>query len=183
MFKPQEVFDYITELLGNLKNLMEISISLKIHHSVKGGKSMNGGVNQILAVDDNPSNLTLINGILSDTYKVYPVDSGAMALKFLSKRRPDLILLDVEMPVMSGTDLLRSLKSNPDLSGIPVIFLTGTIDLESEASAYTLGAADYIHKPINGVILRHKVKLHLELKTLRESSEAAFNEGKLIPME
>lgn len=129
---------------------------------------MNGDVKQILAVDDNPSNLTLINGILSNTYKVYPVDSGAMALRFLSKRRPDLILMDVEMPVMSGTDLLRTIKSNPDLSGIPVIFLTGTIDSESEAAAYTLGAADYVHKPVNGVVLLHKVKLHLELEELRE---------------
>lgn len=124
---------------------------------------------KILAVDDNTANLTLLNGILSGLYKVYPVDSGATALKFLEKQRPDLILLDIEMPEMSGTDLFRIIKEDSKLADIPIIFLTAHNDSKGEAEAFRLGASDYIHKPINDVILLARVKMHLELASYRNA--------------
>lgn len=128
---------------------------------------MNSEEKKILVVDDNTTNLTMIKGILSSLYKVYPVNSGATALKFLEKQIPDLILLDMEMPEMSGTEVLGVIKKNPVLSGIPVIFLTGNSDIKSEAEAFELGVSDYMRKPVNDIIMLHRVKMQLELAMLR----------------
>lgn len=126
---------------------------------------------KILVVDDNAANLTMIKGILSSLYKVYPVNSGATALKFLEKQTPNLILLDMEMPEMSGIEVLHTIKSNPVLSCIPVIFITGNSDPKSEAEAFGLGVADYMRKPVNEVIMRHRVKMQLELASLRKLAD------------
>lgn len=131
---------------------------------------MTEALRKILVVDDNVANLTVLNGILSGLYKVYPVDSGAIALKFLEKQRPDLILLDVEMPEMSGPELFHILHADTNLSSIPVIFLTGNTDIESEAEAFKLGAADFMRKPVNDVIVLSRVRTQLELQDYRSSS-------------
>jgi len=123
---------------------------------------------KILIVDDNSAHLSLINSVLSNYYKVYPVDSGATALKFLDKQMPDLILLDVEMPKMSGPELLQIIKADARLSDVPVIFLTSNNDMETEISVFKLGAADYIRKPVNDVIVLARVKAQLELAAYRK---------------
>lgn len=128
---------------------------------------MNDLKKKILAVDDDAANLALIQGILSSLYKVYPIDSGEDALEFLEMQHPDLILLDVEMPVMSGTELFGRIRENPKLSDIPVIYLTGNIDSKSEAEAFQRGAADFIRKPINDIVLLARVKMNLEYDLLR----------------
>lgn len=122
---------------------------------------------KILVVDDNSAHLALINGILSKLYKVYPVDSGATALKFLKKHVPDLILLDVDMPEMSGPELLGIIKEDSRLTEVPVIFLTSHTDIDTEISVFKLGASDYIHKPVNDVLVLARVKTHLELAAYR----------------
>lgn len=122
---------------------------------------------KILVVDDNPTNLATIKGILDGIYKVYAVDSGEMALKFLAKQRPNLVLLDIEMPGMNGIELLCLMKADPKLADIPVIFLTLKNDIDVEANAFRLGAADYIRKPVNEIIVLQRVKMHLELETYR----------------
>lgn len=125
---------------------------------------------KILVVDDNHANLTLINGILSEHgFKVYPVDSGQTALRFLAKQRPDLILLDMEMPDMSGEEVFTAITSNPEHIGIPVIFLTGNSDFESEVKAFRIGASDYIRKPVYDVILLARVRMQLELSEYRKN--------------
>lgn len=129
---------------------------------------MDNEIKKILVVDDNTANLTMINGILSSLYKAYPVSSGATALKLLEKQTPDLILLDMEMPEMSGIEVLHVIKSDPRLSRIPVIFLTGNSDPKSEAEAIGLGVADYMRKPVNDVIMLYRVKMQLELASLRK---------------
>lgn len=134
---------------------------------------MSDTLKKILVVDDNPANLMLVNGILSTLYKVYPVNSGNTALKFLKKERPDLILLDLEMPEMSGDDLMRIIKSDTELSDIPIIFLTAHNSIEIEAAAFKAGAADYIRKPINDVVMLARVKMHLELEAYRNSDRKA----------
>lgn len=121
----------------------------------------------ILVVDDNPANLSMIKGILNGIYKVYAVSSGEMALKFLEKQRPNLILLDIEMPVMNGIELLCILKADQRYFDIPVIFLTIQNDIDVEANAFRLGAVDYIRKPVNDIIVLSRVKMHLELQAYR----------------
>lgn len=133
---------------------------------------MSGEEKKILVVDDVAVNLNMIKGILGNIYKVYPVNSGATALRFLEKQIPDLILLDMEMPEMSGVELLRILKADPGLSDIPVIFLTGNSDPNSEAESIGLGVADYMRKPVNDVIMLHRVAMQLELASLRKLAES-----------
>ena len=118
----------------------------------------------ILAVDDTPSNIDLVRGVLSETYLVQAATSGKMALKIVEKKIPDLILLDVMMPEMDGYDVCNALKSNEKTKDIPVIFLTAKAQVEDETKGLALGAVDYITKPISPPILKERVKNHLILK-------------------
>jgi sigma-B regulation protein RsbU (phosphoserine phosphatase) len=118
----------------------------------------------VLAVDDTPENLDVVRGILVPDYKVKAVTNGVAALKLAEKQPPDIILLDIMMPEMDGYEVCRRLKSNPVTAGIPVIFLTAKDQTSDEAEGFALGAADYIHKPVNPPILLARVKTHVELK-------------------
>jgi sigma-B regulation protein RsbU (phosphoserine phosphatase) len=118
----------------------------------------------VLAVDDTPENLDVVKGILVPEYKVKVVTSGAVALKIVEKQPPDIILLDIMMPEMDGYEVCRRLKANPATAEIPVIFLTAKDQTADEAEGFALGAADYIHKPVNPPILKARVKTHVALK-------------------
>ena len=119
----------------------------------------------ILVVDDTPDNLTLIAELLSDSYKVRAANSGEKALKFLQgEHQPDLILLDIMMPGLSGYDVIREIKANPATRRIPVIFLTAMSAAEDEKKGLEMGAADYITKPISPPIVLARVKTQLENK-------------------
>jgi PleD family two-component response regulator len=130
----------------------------------------------VLAVDDTPENLDVVRGILVPEYKVKAVTNGAAALKIAERQPPDIILLDIMMPEMDGYEVCRRLKSNPATEAIPVIFLTAKDQTADEAEGFALGAADYIHKPVNPPILQARVKTHVALKKsiddLHELSEA-----------
>jgi putative two-component system response regulator len=119
----------------------------------------------ILLVDDTPENLTLMSGLLKNLYKVKVANSGEKAIKMvMADAKPDLILLDIMMPGMSGYDVIRALKKSPDTSAIPVIFLTAMGSGEDEMAGLALGAADYITKPISPPIVMARVKTQLENK-------------------
>ena len=118
----------------------------------------------VLAVDDTPENLDVVKGILVPAYKVKAVTSGEMALKLAAKQPPDIILLDIMMPEMDGYEVCRRLKADPATAGIPVIFLTAKDQTADEAEGFALGAADYIHKPVNPPILQARVDTHVALK-------------------
>jgi serine phosphatase RsbU (regulator of sigma subunit)/CheY-like chemotaxis protein len=118
----------------------------------------------VLAIDDTPENLDVVKGILVPDYKVKAVTNGAAALKLVAKQPPDIILLDIMMPDMDGYEVCRRLKSNPATAAIPVIFLTAKDQTADEAEGFALGAADYIHKPVNPPILQARVKTHVALK-------------------
>jgi sigma-B regulation protein RsbU (phosphoserine phosphatase) len=118
----------------------------------------------VLAVDDTPENLDVVRGLLVPTYKVKVAINGATALKIAEKQPPDIILLDIMMPDMDGYEVCRRLKSNPATAAIPVIFLTAKDQTADEAEGFALGAADYIHKPVNPPILQARVKTHIALK-------------------
>lgn len=119
----------------------------------------------ILLVDDAPENLELIGELLSGKYKVRVAASGERALRILGGNTlPDLILLDVMMPNLSGWDVCRLIKADARLKDIPVIFLTAKSEVADEQVGLELGAVDYITKPINPVVLMARVDTHLKLK-------------------
>lgn len=119
----------------------------------------------ILVVDDTPDNLTLVSNLLKKDYRVRVAISGEKALKIaFSETPPDLILLDVMMPVMDGYEVCQQLRSNPLTAHIPVIFLTAKSEVEDERKGLSLGASDYITKPISPPILEARVKTHLVAK-------------------
>jgi serine phosphatase RsbU (regulator of sigma subunit) len=124
---------------------------------------------RILAIDDTPANLKVLSAALSLEFQVQIATSGAVGLAAAAKAPPDLILLDVMMPVMDGFEVCRRLKADPALQHIPVIFLTAMSAGSSECAGLTLGAADYIAKPINVEIARLRIGNLLEREGLRRA--------------
>ena len=123
----------------------------------------------ILIVDDNPENLTLLGELLRERYKVRAANSGRRALQLATQAPlPDLILLDVMMPQMSGYEVLEHLRSAPETRDIPVIFTTAMSATEDEQHGLVLGAVDYITKPLRPAIVLARVHTHLELKQARD---------------
>lgn len=119
----------------------------------------------ILIVDDVPDNLSILSELLKDTYKIKAVNSGEKAIKAAKAyNKPDLILLDILMPGLSGYDVIKELKADSQTQNIPVIFLTAMAGEEDEKYGLELGAADYIIKPISAPIVLARVKTHLENK-------------------
>ena len=122
----------------------------------------------ILAVDDEASNLQLLRQILQDHYRLLFAKDGARALELARQERPDLVLLDVMMPGMSGYEVCASLKANPDTAAIPVIFVTALTDTADELEGFEAGAVDYITKPVSPPIVRARVRTHLSLVRMEE---------------
>jgi putative two-component system response regulator len=131
---------------------------------------------QILVVDDNISSLKQIGAQLTAGYEVSLAKSGALALQICKQERPDLILLDIEMPEMDGFETIKRLKEDPALSPIPVIFLTGNHDAATEIRALQSGAMDFITKPANKDILLHRLELHLQFAAYQSSLENTVTE-------
>lgn len=131
----------------------------------------------ILAVDDATDLLMLMAAALSTDYSVITADGPAKAVKaVLGEPRPDLILLDVEMPGASGFDICKKLKADQRTAGIPIIFLTGHTEAKAQVQGFELGAVDYITKPINAAVLKARVRLHLALLDRRQELERLVNE-------
>ena len=123
----------------------------------------------ILVVDDTGENLTVIGGLLQPFFRVRVANSGMRALKVArSDPRPDLILLDVMMPEMDGYAVLAELRQDPYTRDIPVMFVTAMDGDQDEEYGLSLGAVDYITKPIRPAILLARVRTHLELKDARD---------------
>lgn len=117
---------------------------------------------KILIVDDDKINRMVLANLLKDDYRIFLAKSGAMALDLVEKHAPDIILLDVIMPEMDGYQVLSTLKSADSTRNIPVILITGLIQIEGEEKGLALGAADYITKPFNAAIVRLRVRNHAE---------------------
>lgn len=101
----------------------------------------------ILVVDDNKQNLVLMKSVLSNDFQVTPVLSGEQALKFLEKKHPDLILLDLLMPEMDGRETMAQIRKKEEWADIPIIFLTADTTKEAQEECLKSGAAGYIAKP------------------------------------
>jgi signal transduction histidine kinase len=121
-------------------------------------------VQNILIVDDIPANLKLLGAILkNEGYKVRPVPSGVLALQAAEKEKPSLILLDIMMPDMNGYEVCDRLKENPNLSDVPVIFISALNDTNDIVKALTSGGVDFITKPFQAEEVRARVSTHLKI--------------------
>lgn len=118
----------------------------------------------LVLVDDNITNLTIGKSALSDNYAVFTVPSGEKLFPILEKITPDMILLDIGMPGMSGYEVIKRLKTNHLTTDIPVIFLTAKNDAGSELEGLSLGAVDYIAKPFSVPLLKKRIEVHLLLE-------------------
>jgi putative two-component system response regulator len=120
----------------------------------------------IFLVDDNATNLTVAEEALAKYYRVIALSSAVKMFSALEKFKPDLILLDIEMPEMTGFEAMKNLKESNSYAEIPVIFLTGRTDPVSEATGIELGAVDFIMKPFSTPVLLNRIKNHLHLDQL-----------------
>ncbi len=126
----------------------------------------------ILVVDDNPTNIQVLFDVLSESgYNVAVAKSGESALSRLQSHLPDLILLDVMMPGIDGFEACRRLKANEHTKDIPVIFMTALSDSVDKVQGLSLGAVDYITKPIQHEEVLARIRVHLQLRNLNRALE------------
>jgi C4-dicarboxylate-specific signal transduction histidine kinase len=134
---------------------------------------------KILIVDDFPASVRILANKLAEDYRVLTATSGSEALDIIHAEPPDLILLDIMMPVMDGYELCRLLKQDEKFRNIPVIFVTARAEEEDEEKGLALGAVDYLIKPVSATIVKARVRTHLELKRHREHLEKMVEERSL----
>ena len=135
---------------------------------------------KIMIVDDQPDSLMLLKEMLSVRgYDVEAVSSGKRALEAIEKVKPDLFLLDINMPIMNGFALCEKLKSQESTADIPVIFLSAVGEMKEIVKAFQIGGVDYIMKPFKMAVVLARVNTHLhlhhqkrELETLTEKQQA-----------
>jgi len=126
----------------------------------------------ILVVDDNQQNRELLQVYLEDVdCKAVPAQDGLEALEIIRKNPPDLILLDIMMPKMSGFEVCKRLKSNPATADIPVIMVTALSEFGDIERAIDSGTDDFLSKPVNKLELLTRVKTMLKLKHLTDKLE------------
>jgi len=122
----------------------------------------------ILLVDDEPTNLRVLRTVLNDLYRLLFAKNGQEALQLATEHQPDLILLDVMMPGMTGFEVCTKLKADSQTRHIPVIFVTALRDEIDETQGFDVGAVDYITKPITPAVVRARVKTQLSLVQAEE---------------
>ena len=131
---------------------------------------MSGVSAKILVVDDTPSNIQSLAATLKPAgYQVLVATNGQQALDVMAKVRPDLILLDIMMPIMDGFEACVNIKANAEWHDIPIIFLTAKTETADLVKGFELGAVDYVNKPFNAHELMARVHTHLTVDRLRTS--------------
>ena len=133
--------------------------------------------NKIILVDDVKANLTMGRNLLKTFYEVYPVLSAEKLFELLENVTPNLILLDIAMPVMNGYETIKKLKDDPRFADIPVIFLTAKDDADSELEGFNLGAVDYVTKPFSGPLLLKRIANQLLI--VRQKQELQVSQAAL----
>ncbi|MEZ8030285.1 two-component system response regulator [Enterovibrio norvegicus] len=134
----------------------------------------------VLVVDDTPENLVFVSEMLRDKYEVKAATNGQTALAIVEKFSIDLILLDVVMPGMDGYEVCRQIKAKKSAHDIPVIFLTSKSKTEDQEYGFSVGAADYIMKPMSPPITMARIKIHLENKA---SQDFLHNQNEFLEAE
>ena len=120
----------------------------------------------LFIVDDNIMNLMTAKEALTGHYNVITLSSAGNMFELLKDVQPDLILLDILMPVMNGFEALERLKADPNLTDIPVIFLTSKTDTDTEIRGFELGVIDFIGKPFSKPVLLNRIRAHLEIEDI-----------------
>lgn len=123
---------------------------------------------RVMVVDDDPAIIQVLHKILGDDYDVRFALSGADALRMIDAAAPDMLLLDIEMPQMSGVEVCRQLKANPAYARLPVLFATGHTETGMEIEALHAGGSDFIQKPLVPELVRARVRIHALLVTQSE---------------
>jgi diguanylate cyclase (GGDEF)-like protein len=122
------------------------------------------GQPKVLVVDDQPLHMQLMVQTLAEDYQLYMATHGEQALSLCRSDAPDLVLLDIQMPGVDGFAVCKALQADPKTASIPIIFVTARADAGQETHGLSLGAVDFIAKPINPAVLRARVRTHLTLK-------------------
>jgi|GEM_PF-400590 len=133
----------------------------------------NQSAGEILVVEDNKSNLKFLTKILTNAgYGVRPAIDGELALESVRARLPDLILLDIKLPGMDGIEVCRRLKSDPEITDAPVIFISGLHETELKVKALEVGGVDYVAKPISAPEVLSRIRIHLNIHRLQRRLKA-----------
>lgn len=130
----------------------------------------------ILIVDDDRMTLSTAQKLLESEYKVVAVNSGKQAYKYLDRHVPDLILLDINMPEISGFEVMKKLQQEKRWSKIPVIFLTADRSSDTEVECFSMGACDFISKPFEPQIMMSRIKSTIELDEYRRDLQRRLDE-------
>ena len=131
----------------------------------------------ILIVDDEPANLQLLADLLKQRgHKVRVAPDGQLALNYIDRQKPDLILLDVNMPDMDGFEVCRRLKDNPDWAMIPVIFISASDEEQNIVRSFAAGGVDYVTKPFHSAEVEARVETHLKLYRYQRHLEVLVQE-------
>ncbi len=140
-------------------------------------------VGRVLIVDDIVENIQVLGTVLKNAgYAVLVGRSGEDALRIAANAGPDLILLDIMMPIMDGYEACQQLQSNPSTAHIPIIFLTALSDVEDELKGLSLGAVDYITKPFNSNLVLSRVSRHIQIAKSRLSDESNLTEAQVAEL-
>jgi putative two-component system response regulator len=139
---------------------------------------MNNTQKEILIVDDKVDNIKLLNSFLEkEGYKLRNALDGQTALLSVSVKKPDIILLDINMPKMNGFEVCKKLKENKETAHIPIVFISALNDLDSKIEAFNIGGVDYIIKPFASEEVLARVKTHLELSDYQHNLEEKVQQG------
>jgi len=130
----------------------------------------------IFVVDNTEANLFMANEMLKSEYTVTTMPSASVMFTLLKTERPDLILMDIEMPEMDGFEALKLLKENAIYADIPVILVTGIIDAVSQVRGFELGAADFLTKPFSEPLLLNRIKTYLNISELIKERTSKLKE-------
>jgi DNA-binding NtrC family response regulator len=137
------------------------------------GNKPSSAAQDILVVDDTSASLRLLTDLLAKHgYRVRPASDGALALKSVAAKTPDLILLDISMPEMDGYEVCRRLKADEKSSRIPVIFISSFGDAQQKVTGFEAGGVDYITKPFEAEEVLARVRTHLQLRRVEELQRA-----------
>ncbi|MGH8740882.1 MAG: HD domain-containing phosphohydrolase [Burkholderiales bacterium] len=131
----------------------------------------------ILCVDDSTDLLALMGKALGEDYQVITADNAGDAISAaFGEPRPDLVLLDIDMPDVSGLEVCQALKGEVQTADIPVVFLTARTGMQQQVEGFETGAVDYITKPFNAFVLRARVRIHIALASRRHELERLVHE-------
>lgn len=135
------------------------------------GKKMQKTKTVLLIDDETPWLEVMRFAMRNESYKVITAESGEAAIKTLQRKKPDIILSDVRMPVMNGFDLFEQVRRNPKLKDVPFIFMSSFDDYDARKTAKELGADDYVEKPYDTEDVKHIV---LDLLTRFKNKQASI---------